>query len=502
MTEPLPLYSGAQVRQMDRYAIASLGLQGYELMERAGLAAFGVLTDTWPSARRLQVVCGTGNNGGDGWVVARLALEAGWTVAVELLGDVERIQSDAETALRAFVTAGGTCHSRQPADQPPDFDADVLVDALCGTGGVGDLRPEHIAWVQAINDSGIPVVAIDAPTGLNVDTGNPRPVAVRAFATITFIAPKKGLFTGSAGDFVGALRIDNLGLPEQVLASAQPEAYLSDWSQLRRQLPARNVAHHKGLSGHVLVIGGNTGYSGAAILAARAALRSGAGLVSLATQPQTACVAVACQAEIMAHPIDNVADLKALLSAASCVVIGPGLGRDRWAQMCMSAVLERSPATVFDADALNLLALDDPASLKGGNHILTPHPGEAARLLGVATQRITEDRFIALRELTDRWRGACVLKGSGTLTGQPGLPARLCAYGNPGMASGGMGDVLAGILGGLLAQGLDVFTAAELGVSAHAVAGDVAARQGARGLLPSDVIDALRGVLAGLDGPQ
>ena len=202
MTKPRYVYSGKQVREMDREAVAGPEVSGWELMERAGRSAFALLIEIWQEAEKLQVICGTGNNGGDGWVVARLAREAGWQVAVELIGDKNRIEGDAQRALQAYEASGGAFNVRA-ADQPvPELDADILVDALCGTGATGPLRAGHIAWVEAMNSSGIPIVAMDVPTGLNADTGQPEPVATRAAVTVTFIAEKKGLVTGSAGDFV------------------------------------------------------------------------------------------------------------------------------------------------------------------------------------------------------------------------------------------------------------------------------------------------------------
>ncbi|MGD2009431.1 MAG: NAD(P)H-hydrate dehydratase [Cellvibrionales bacterium] len=502
MTKPRYLYSGNQVREMDRQAVAGSEVSGWELMERAGRSAFALLAKTWQGAEKLRVICGTGNNGGDGWVVARLAREAGWQVAVELVGDKNRIEGDARRALRAFEASGGGFNVRAADEPVPQLDADILVDALCGTGAAGPLRAGHIAWVEAMNSSGIPIFAMDVPTGLNADTGLPEPVATKAAVTVTFIAEKKGLVTGSAGDFVGQLRLEALDLPISIPNSKSPAARVSHWPDLIGHLPLRRVAHHKGLSGHVLVIGGNTGFSGAGILAARAALRSGAGLVSLATRPATAQAAVTVQPEIMAHAIDEVAQLMALLKDANCVVVGPGLGRDAWARMCLTAVLEHTVVSVFDADALNLLSSGDPECLRGREHILTPHPGEAARLLGLSNSAVVSNRFWALQQLVERWQGICVLKGYGTLLGGPGQMTRVCPYGNPGMATGGMGDVLAGLLGSLVAQGLEPFTATELAVSAHGIAGDRAARQGQRGLLASDVIDGLRGVLAGQGDDQ
>ena len=502
MTKPRYVYGSNQVREMDREAVAGSDISGWELMERAGRRAFALLVETWQGAQRLRVISGTGNNGGDGWVVARLAREAGWQVAVELIGDKKRVVGDARRALQAYEAGGGSFKLREADEPVPDLDADILLDALCGTGVTGPLRAGHIAWVEAMNRSGIAIVAMDIPTGLNADTGMPEPVAIRAAATVTFIAEKKGLVTGRAGDFVGKLQLETLNLPVSIANSKSPAAQISDWHHLAGHLPPRSVAHHKGLSGHVLVIGGNTGFSGAGILAARAALRSGAGLVSLATRPVTVQAAVTAQPEIMAHAIDELTQLKSLMKAASTVVIGPGLGRDAWARMCLTAVLEHTRVTVFDADALNLLAADDPECLRGRQPILTPHPGEAARLLNLSNSAVVNDRYQALQQLVERWQGICVLKGHGTLLGGPGQMTRVCPYGNPGMATGGMGDVLAGLLGSLLAQGLEPFTAAELAVSAHAIAGDRAARQGQRGLVASDVLDGLRGVLAGQSDHQ
>lgn len=489
MNTTTSLYTASQLRELDRAAIEAAGIPGYTLMTRAGAAAWQVLVSNWPDARTLAVVCGTGNNGGDGYVLARLALEAGYRVRVLQLGDAGRIQGAALAARDDWLAAGG---ETVPFAVQALTAADVIIDAMLGTGLE---RPPEGAWlvaVNAINALPAPVLALDIPSGLQADTGTVLGATVRADHTATFIGRKCGLYTGQGPDVAGHITLHDLGVPESVYREVTAAAYLVTEPPLGQLGKPRPRTAHKGDQGHVLVVGGDHGMNGAVQLAGLAALRTGAGLVSLATRPEHAAVIAAACPELMSHGIDSGRLLGRLLERATVVAIGPGLGRSRWAQDLLSAVLQRDLPLVVDADALNLVACEPVAR---DNWILTPHPGEAGRLLGLPARQVQADRFSALAALARTCGGIAVLKGAGTLVSTAGAPVAVCAAGNPGMASAGSGDVLTGVIAGLVAQGLALPQAAIAGVCVHGLAGDAAARAGERGMIATDVIAALRGIL-------
>jgi hydroxyethylthiazole kinase-like uncharacterized protein yjeF len=485
----LPLYTAAEVRELDRIAIGEAGIPGYTLMTRAGETCWRVLHDNWPDARRISVVCGTGNNGGDGYVVARLALAAGMQVQLLQLGDVANIHGDAARARQDYLKAGGQAMAfEQVALDAPD----VIVDAMLGTGLERPLGGLWLDAALAINAAGCPVLAVDVPTGLLADSGHVPGEAVRANLTVTFIGRKRGLFTGLGPDYAGKVNFDGLGVPADVCARMPAEVLLHTGPSPSGLPGPRRRAAHKGDFGHVLVIGGGPGMAGAVRLAGEAALRTGAGLVSLATHPAHAAVVTAACPELIGHPVADARQLRALLVRVDVVVIGPGLGKSPWARQLLACVLEASQPLVVDADALNLLAAE---ASRRDNWVRTPPGGAAGRLLQQTTAAVQADRFAAARELQDRYAGSVILKGAGTVISHGAGPMTVCAAGNPGMATAGMGDVLSGVIGGLLAQGMPPAGAAQAGVCLHACAGDRAAQAGERGLLARDVIAELRPLL-------
>lgn len=483
-TLPHDLYRAAQVRELDRLAIEQCGMAGGALMARAGRAAFELLRRRWPKARRIAVVCGIGNNGGDGFVVARLAREAGLEVSLYQVGEAARLRGD---ALMAAQAAG---IQAQPLAAGALRHCDVVVDALLGTGLCGEVREVWREAISALNDCGRPVLALDIPSGLDADTGAPQGCAVQAAATITFIGLKPGLLTGAGPALGGELYFTALDIPAAVYGRVPAAARRLELAQFHSCLRPRPRDAHKGDCGHVLVVGGDNGYAGAARLAAEAAARSGAGLVSVATRTAHAAAITAARPELMCHGVESVADLEPLLRRATVIVVGPGLGQGAWGQGLLGRLLQAPQPLVVDADALNLLAQDP---LHRRDWVLTPHPGEAGRLLGAPAAQVQQDRFAAAAGLQASFGGVVVLKGPGTLVlGDDGMPG-ICNGGNPGMASGGMGDVLSGIIGGLIAQGLDLREAAGAGVCLHAAAADAAAvAEGERGLLASDLFPWLR----------
>ena len=486
----IPLYTAAQVRELDRIAIEQYGLPGYELMVRAGEGLFRLCRQRWPAAQSISVFCGAGNNAGDGYVAARLLKEAGCAVRVVWLCEPNNLTGTAKQAADAYLQAGGEAAEFNAADSPK---ADLIIDALLGTGLARDVGGVWRDAIEAINASTAPVLSADIPSGLDADTGQVKGVAVQASCTLTFIGRKRGLYTAAGPQCCGYICFDDLHVPEKVFTTVMAETRLLDSAFPRTVLPPRRRDAHKGHYGHVLVIGGDTGMAGAARLAAEAAARTGSGLVSVATRAEHAVAISAVCPELMCHGIDNAAQLRPLLEKATVIVIGPGLGRAAWGQQLLMEVLQTSLPLVVDADALNLIAREPAVR---GNWVMTPHPGEAARLLQADSGAIQSDRFAAVKQLAERYQAVVVLKGAGSLVTALNAPIALCDRGNPGMASGGMGDVLSGVIGGLIAQGLVPFDASRAGVMVHALAADAAAKKGGqRGLLASDVIAALRGMV-------
>lgn len=498
---PRALYRAAQVRALDQAAIEQEGVGAEALMERAGAAAFSVLRARWPQAGSIVVLAGAGNNGGDGYVLARLAHQHRLGVRLLTLGEHEHLSGPALAAARAYRDAGG---SVEPFTRLPP-DAELIVDALLGTGLE---RPVTGRWADAVaqcNAARAPVLALDMPSGLHADSGRVLGVALEAAVTISFIGLKCGLFTGRGPDHCGEVCFDALRVPALIYASEIPTARRIDWQQQQRLLPPRRRSAHKGALGFVLVVGGDAGMSGAPRLAGEAALRTGAGRVAIATHPAHAAVLNLSRPELMVQGIAEpdapeaapaTAPATALdhaLSRASVVALGPGLGQGAWGQALYQRVLAADLPLVLDADGLNLLA---QAPQRREHWVLTPHPGEAARLLGSSVAEVEADRLGAVRQLQARYGGVVVLKGAGSLIQGPGpRPSALCIDGNPGMASAGMGDVLTGVIAALLGQGLEPVLAAEVGVCLHAAAGDRAAKLGERGLIASDLIAALQPLL-------
>jgi hydroxyethylthiazole kinase-like uncharacterized protein yjeF len=479
---PVAVHTAAQVRALDRHAIDDLQIPSYTLMTRAGEAALGALRSCWPSAQRIAVVCGPGNNGGDGYVLARLAREQRLEVVAVGLHEPARLQGDARRAYDDFLAAGGTVGSWH-ADCLRGMD--VIVDAIFGVGLSRPVDGVAAEAIAAINHSDARVLALDIPSGLHADTGEILGDAVRAERTVTFLGLKLGFYLGEGPNCVGVVMFDALELPAQALAHVEATALRIDEPEVAELLPPRRRTAHKGQQGSVLVIGGNIGMPGAARMAGEAALRAGAGLVTIATRNENVAAIVGARPELMCRGVNSAEELTALIARADVLALGPGLGQDEWAQAMFETALAKDRRVVVDADALSLLA---QSPRKNAHWILTPHPGEAARLIGKTTAEVQHDRLGAAREIAARYGGTVVLKGAGTLVlGDAGLPA-ICDRGNPGMASAGMGDVLTGVIAGIVAQKAELAAAARVGVLVHALAGDMAARRGERGLLATDLL--------------
>ena len=524
MSLPDTLYTTDQVKNIEQFAINECGIPSYTLMQDAGQFAFDNFREKYPECQSICVICGSGNNGGDGYVVARLALQSKLDVTLIQLGTVNSISGDALLSRQDYLSRGGAetifersdDYSKSENNNPhksggvsSSFDssllgADLIVDAIFGTGLDRIISGEYLTAIEAMNSvvSSSPttkVIAIDIPSGLAANTGAIFGTCVKADLTVTFVGLKRGLFTGQARDYVGEIAFDALSIPAQAYQQLEPTSPIEIIPDciLQQQLKPRPKCSHKGHFGHVLLIGSDEGMTGAIRLAAEAALRCGAGLVSVATHPSHATTLNLGRPEIMVHGIAQAAALKPLLEKASVIVIGPGLGLSDWSRSLFAEAITSNLPTVIDADALNLLAENSTIQLKE-NWILTPHPKEMSRILNKSTTEIEADRFNSnvecVKGKTLESGGVSILKGAGTLISDKDKTV-VCTKGNPGMSSGGMGDVLSGVIAAMLAQGLSLFDAASVGVYLHASAADLAAKDGEKGLLASDLLPHLRALV-------
>lgn len=492
---PDALFSADAVRNIDRYVIDQQGVDGFELMQRAAHSAFRCLIRTWPACSPLLVLCGAGNNGGDGYLIAAAAARHGIAVKCLAVAPLAKLSGDARKAWQQAVADGVPVQEIHdvPAAQLDELfnKAELIVDAMLGTGAAGAPREPVAGIITRCNQSRAPVFAVDVPSGLNATTGAAEGAVVSAAATVTFIGLKVGLLTGQGTAVCGRLVFESLGTEQGVSDSnQQPLATRLDWPAVMPWLPARSANAHKGHFGHVLVVAGDRGYGGAGLLAAEAASRSGAGLVSLATRPEHVTAALARCPSVMTHGLIHGSELSALAEVATVIVCGPGIGRSAWGQQMLEQVIASGKPRVLDADALNLLS--SRVSVPADNHILTPHPGEAARLLGCSVPEVEADRIAAAGLLQDTFGGTVLLKGAGTVIAAGNGVVKLISGSNPGMATGGMGDVLSGIIGALYAQLNDPSKATAIGAAVHLAAADRASeKKGYTGLIPEDVINAL-----------
>ncbi|WP_075185441.1 bifunctional ADP-dependent NAD(P)H-hydrate dehydratase/NAD(P)H-hydrate epimerase [Teredinibacter haidensis] len=502
-TLPQQLFRAEQVRQLDKLTIEVGGVPGIQLMKRAGRAVFDALLERWPNAERILVCAGGGNNAGDGYVIAALAAQRHMAVEVLSIASPLSLKGDAQRAYQFALQEGVLVSVAESwSTKMADVDGNtVIVDALLGTGLKGCVREDYFTAISAMNTSTAPVIAVDIPSGLCSDTGTVQGEAVQAELTVTFIGCKRGLLTGQAPAYTGQILFDDLAIAniaklESALAEVKPDSWRISTESFKQKLKPRPVDAHKGLFGHAMMIGGDTGFGGAVAMAAEACARSGVGLTSVATRPQYVTPILVRLPEAMVAGVASGQELEPLLKRPSVVVIGPGLGQSPWSEQMLQQAFATKLPLVLDADGLNILAQGRVVpNAHRENWVLTPHPGEAARLLGCSIADIQADRFAAAHQLQQRYGGVVVLKGAGTLIADE-ENCYLANVGNPGMASGGMGDVLAGVIGGLIAQGMDLLHAACLGVCVHGDAADLAVLDGGeRGLLASDLIPYIRELL-------
>ncbi|WP_235594674.1 NAD(P)H-hydrate dehydratase [Paraglaciecola hydrolytica] len=493
------MHNAAQVREHEAAAAQAQNASLFDLMQRAGAGAFKHLLERYPLATKLIVLVGWGNNAGDGYILANLAHQHGLCVELACADPARILTGDALLAQQLCLQAGLQLVSWQQVDCSK---ADVLVDALLGTGLRGEIRPLMQNIIEHLNQVTVPILSLDLPSGLDADTGSPMPVAVKAASTVSFVALKPGLVTGIAKTYCGELVLDELGISHAFSQLATSSAELVSWASLA-PLSVRDKHANKGHFGRLLCIGGNRGMGGAIRLSAEAALRSGVGLVKVFCHEQSQWQVSTGRPEIMLNIDSGTAALKAALDWCTCIVLGPGLGTDSWAQSQFEQVLcyvqlSQKPLLI-DADGLNLLALKKAQSthLSLPMCIVTPHPGEAARLLDTRVKDIEQNRYRACQDIAQQYGVVVVLKGAGTVIGSSQTnEVQVCADGNPGMATAGMGDVLSGVIAAMIAQGLVAQLAATYGVCLHAAAGDrVASIYGQRGMIAGDLFEPLRTLL-------
>ena len=506
-----PVLTAEAMRRVDARATAELGIAGPILMENAGRGAADALLAALPErglrprGLKVSIACGGGGNGGDGFVVARRLKRAGARPDVLLVVPPDRLRGDAAVKFAEMRRAGIAARVVEDAATVTAAlgRADVIVDALLGTGARGAPMPLVAALIEAMNASERPVVALDVPSGLPADGGRVEGPVVRAWLTPTFAAPKLCLVVGDGADLAGRVVVVPIGVPEAEVAR-DAQTFLLEASDVAPLFPRRPRDVHKGTYGHLLVLAGSVGKTGAAALCARAALRSGVGLVTVGTAASAQPTVAALSLETMTEPLPETParslamkarePIVALAEARAAVAIGPGLGLDDETRALARVLVSTLPRPiVVDADALT--ALSDHLDVLRGAHaarVLTPHPGEMARLVGGAVADVQADRVGAARAFATTHGVHLVLKGARTLIAAPDGRVVINPTGNAGMASGGTGDVLTGILGALLARGIDAAQAAPAGVYLHGLAGDIAAeRVGEEALIAGDIIDAL-----------
>ncbi len=494
------LYTSQETKKLDSLAIRSQKVPAFTLMQKASEFSFNVLLNNWPNTKKVFVFCGKGNNAGDGYLISHLAKEMGLESFIIQASPSNKISGASRKAFELALESKVKRISIA-AFKKQSLKDSVIVDALLGIGIKGNVRSNVSKLILEINkkSTNIPVLSVDIPSGICSNTGTNLGVHIQADVTATFVGRKRGCFTSTGRTASGNVVFDDLGISSSLKSQIRTNCYLLDTEKSLLKLKNRKGDAHKGDFGHVLVIGGDKGFGGAAILASKAAVFSGAGLVSLATRSIHVEAALSSCPELMVNGIESGQDVEEILAKSTVVVLGPGLGQSAWSeQMLQRTFMEarkRNLPVVLDADGLNLLT---KLKLKSGiprKMIITPHPGEAARLVNQEVNKIQEDRFKSVTALEKKFRSVSVLKGSGSLVcykrnGKQRIG--VCEAGNPGMAKGGMGDVLAGLIGSFLSQGLSLVEATEVAVDLHSKSADIASLELGMTITPTDVIRNIR----------
>ena len=517
----MKVVTAAEMRQIDQDTIEGVGIPGIVLMEIAGSAIARAIQQHYPTCHRIGIFVGKGNNGGDGLVIARQLAHAGCDVHLFLVSPADSFTGEAEINLQVAKNLGLRIESIL-TDTALKSDANIascelLVDAIFGTGLRDTVRGSIAAVIKTLNNFSIPILSVDLPSGLDANTGHPLGTCVRADRTVTIGLPKRGLLVHPGAEFAGKLEVVDIGFPEQVIDAQGIKVNWTTKTQASQWVPLRPPASHKGTYGRVLVVAGSTGMTGAAALASEAALRVGAGLVTLATPKHLNPILEGLLPEVMTLPLPETEVGSLLASAASAILefaektksilaIGPGLSQhpDTVALVHQLVCENREQGLglrmVIDADGLNALAkAPELISLLDRDTVLTPHPGEMSRLTDTPVPTLENDRISTAQEFANECGVTLVFKGAPTVTAGANREAWINSTGNPGMATGGMGDVLTGVIAGLMAQGHASETAAVLGVYIHGLAGDIAAEAlGMHGLIASDVLKAVPKAISSL----
>jgi NAD(P)H-hydrate epimerase len=501
----MKLYSASETRKIDGLAIKEKGITGYSLMQMAAEFSLDVILSEFNPVEELIIFCSKGKNSGDGFLLGSFAKEFGLEVTVVMSNTPNELKGASKKAFAEMKESKVKTISNKSIGKLKVSNKAVIVDALIGTGLKGNLRKNIKDSILALNKLGVksPVVSLDIPSGVNPDTGDAGDICVYADITATFVAQKKGCFTSIGKKASGEVIYSDLEIPKRIFSAVASSSYVVDYEDSISRVVYREQDAHKGNFGHVLVIGGDRGMGGASLLSSRAAVYSGAGLTSLVTRPEHVIASLVSCPEVMVKGVDSGQDLEEHLVKPNVIAIGPGLGQSAWSEQMVQRVFweaeKRDISVIMDADALNLLTTLKLSSNLPKKLILTPHPGEASRLLNTTVTEIESDRFSAAAKIQKKFNATVVLKGSGTIICNQSSGTQkwgICGSGNPGMATGGMGDVLTGIIAGILAQGLTLKDAAEAGVDLHAKAADQASLEfGEAGLTSSDVINELRYLL-------
>ena len=529
-TENMKVVTAAEMRQIDQDTIEGIGIPGIVLMETAGSAIVRVIERHYPTCQRIGIFAGKGNNGGDGIVIARQLAHVGRDVRVFLVSPPDSFTGEAQLNLQIAKNLGlrieeiltGIAFESDTSRDSNTFlnhiaGCELLVDAILGTGLRGDVRDPIATVINAINRLPIPILSVDLPSGLDADTGHPLGTCVRADRTVTIGLPKRGLLMHPGAELAGKLEVVDIGFPEQVVDAQDIKVNWTSATQAVQWMPPRPLSSHKGNYGRVLVVAGSIGMTGAAALASEAALRAGAGLVTLATPRHLNPILEGLLPEVMTLPLPET-DARSLAASAtsailefaektkSILAIGPGLSQHPETVSFVHQLIRENQERgldlrmVIDADGLNALAqARETISLLDSEAVLTPHPGEMARLTNTAVSILEKDRIGTAQQFASKYGVTLVFKGAPTVTSDPNGNLWVNSTGNPGMATGGMGDVLTGIIAGLMAQGIPSESAAALGVYIHGLAGDIAAeRLGMHGLTASDVLKAVPQAISSL----
>lgn len=498
MYSQLPRYllTCQQTRALDQCAISNFSLPGTLLMKRAARAAFELALSLWPENRNWIVVCGSGNNAGDGYAFAAIAKEKGHNVKLLALKEPSQLSGEARQAWRYAQQESVGIGAFDPATQiPSDW---VIVDALLGSGVRGQVKDDFQVAIDWMNGQPCAVLALDLPSGLCADTGVELGSSVKATATITFVGCKRGLLTSSGPACTGSLYFSDLDIPSQAfdaVINGDHHVVTRVDRTVCKDLPRKPRDAHKGVSGHLMVVGGDLGYGGAAILAAESAAFSGCGMVSVATRAEHVPAALMRRPELMVRGVPSGQELEPLLERPNVLVVGPGLGQTPWSEQMLQQCICTHKPLVLDADALNILARGGIPWPQQSQCVITPHPGEAGRLLKLSTAEVQQDRFAAVEKLHAQYGGIVVLKGAGTII-YDGRTTYLANVGNAGLATAGSGDVLSGVIGALIAQGMQPIDAALLAVCVHGDAADLLVEEvGEFGMQASELIPYVRELL-------